>query len=70
VQFYLNDYKKKTAYAVLPEHENSRADYEITAINQDLKIRVRHINVEETLEWIFDKKHELIKKMLEEKFPY
>ena len=70
IAFYLNDYKKKTAYAVLPEHENSRADYEITAINQDLKIRVRHINVEETLEWIFDKKHELIKKMLEEKFPY
>ena len=55
IAFYLNDYKKKIAYAVLPEHEKSRNDYEIEATNQGLKIRVRHINVETTLEWIFNK---------------
>ena len=55
IAFYLNDYKKKIAYAVLPEHEKSRNDYEIEATNQGLEIRVRHINVEDTLEGIFDK---------------
>ena len=72
IAFYLNDYKKKIAYAVLPKHETSQDDYEIKAINQDLEIRVRHIDVEETLEWIFDKKIDdkvKISEMLETKFP-
>ena len=71
IAFYLNDYKKKIAYAVLPKHEKSQDDYEITAINQDLEIRVRHINVEDTLEWIFDKNIDdetKVKTMLESKF--
>ena len=73
IAFYLNDYKKNIAYAVLPKHEKSRDDYEIEAENQDLEIRVRHIDVEKTLEWIFDKKiddKDRITKLLEGTFPY
>ena len=72
IAFYLNDYKKKIAYAVLPKHEKSQPDYTITAINQGLEIRVRHIDVEETLEWIFNKKIDdkvKVSEMLKEKFP-
>ena len=72
IAFYLNDYKIPVGYAILPDHDNSK-DYEIKAVNQGLEIRVRHINIDETLEWIFDKSSEnteKIKKMLETKFPY
>ncbi len=72
IAFYLNDYKTSVGYAILPKRTNSK-DYEIEAVNQGLKIRVRHIAIDETLGWIFDKTPEntnKIKEMLETKFPY
>jgi len=71
IAFYLNHYKKKIAYAVLPEHKKSLPDYKIKAKKQDLEIRVRHINVEDTLDWIFDKNIDdktKVSTMLESKF--
>ena len=69
IAFYLNDYKTSVGYAILPKRTNSK-DYEIEAVNQGLEIRVRHIAIDETLEWIFEKKTKKIQEMLEEKFPY
>ena len=72
IAFYLNDHKTSVGYAILPEHNNSE-DYEINAAKQDLEIRVRHINIDKTLKWHFEKNPENtenIKKMLKGKFPY
>ena len=72
IAFYLNDYKKKVGYIILPKTKNSE-EYEIKSLYQKpLEIRVRHIDIEETLEWIFDKSPENTEKiinMLEVKFP-
>ena len=72
--FYLRHYNRKMGYLILPyDKKHKKEDYEIRSIKQPLEIRVRHIDVEETLEWIFEKSPEnteKIKKMLEKKFPY
>jgi len=69
IAFYLDYYKIKTGFAILPKHENSKDDYEIEAVKQGLEIRVRHIDVEDTLKWIFNKNtdNQIIKNMLNEK---
>ncbi len=73
IAFYLNDHvmKKKIGYAILPKSPNSK-DYNIKSKLQDIEIGVRHIDIDETLEWIFNKTTEnieKIKKMLIEKLP-
>ena len=72
IAFYLKDYKKKVGYIILPKIKNSE-DYTIESLHQKpLEIRVRHIDVEKTLEWIFDKSEQnttKIRKMLLKKFP-
>jgi len=72
IAFYLNDFQKCIGYAVLPQHDNSRADYEIKADNQGLNIGVRHIPIDQTLKWIFEKNEQnttKIRNMLLTKFP-
>ena len=73
IAFYLNDYDRNIGYIIQP-YDGKSKDYEIKSVNQKpLEIRVRYINVEKTLEWIFEKRQENTKKirdMLEEKFPY
>ena len=73
IAFYLNDYDRNIGYIIQPYDGKSKG-YEIKSVNQKpLEIRVRYINVEKTLEWIFEKRQENTKKirdMLEEKFPY
>ena len=73
IAFYLNDHfmKKKIGYAILPKSPNSK-DYNIKSNQQRLEIGVRHIDIDETLEWIFNKtteNTEKIKKMLIKKLP-
>ena len=71
IAFYLNDFQKRIGYAVLPQHDKSREDYEISASNQCLEIGVRHIPIDQTLKWIFEKSEQNttnIQNMLLEKF--
>ena len=71
IAFYLNDFQKRIGYAVLPQHDNSRDDYEIKAINQGLVIKVRHIPIDKTLKCIFEKSDEntkYIHDMIRDKF--
>ena len=53
--------------------KTNQKDYEIKSDHQKpLEIRVRHIDVDKTLEWIFDKSEQnttKIRKMLLENFP-
>ena len=71
--FYLRHYNRKIGYLILPyDKKHPKEDYKIRSIKQSLEIRVRHIDIEETLEWIFDKSPENTEKiinMLEVKFP-
>ena len=72
IAFYLNDYDRDIGYIIQP-YDGKSKDYEIKSVHQKpLEIRVRHINVEKTLEWIFGKSEQnttKIRKMLLEKFP-
>ena len=72
IAFYLNDYKKRIAYAILPEDKKSKPVDHI-ALNQDLEIRVRHIPIDDVLTRIYGKKRKEDKDWIEDlllsKFP-
>ena len=72
IAFYLNDYKKRIAYAILPEDKKSKPVDHI-ALNQDLEIRVRHISIDDVLTRIYGKKRKEDKDWIEDlllsKFP-
>ncbi len=57
IAFYLNNYKKKVGYAILPmthdEKEDKSQDW--FAPNQDIRIHVRFIDIDKILDWIYSK---------------
>lgn len=57
IAFYLNDYKKKVGYAILPKAHDPKEDIprDWIAPNQDITIHVRFIDIDEILEWIYSK---------------
>ena len=57
IAFYLNDYKKNVGYAILPKSDDPKEDIprDWIAPNQDIKICVRFIDIDEILEWVYSK---------------
>jgi len=55
IAFYLNDYKKKTGYAILPLSHDKVEDreQEWIAPNQAIKIRVRFIDIDKILDLLY-----------------
>jgi len=55
IAFYLNDYKKKTGYAILPMSHDPKEDVpqEWSAPRQDIKIKVRFIDIDKILNFIY-----------------
>lgn len=58
IAFYLNDYKKKIGYAILPMSHDPKEDISRDWIsqNQDIKICVRFIDIDKILDWIYSDK--------------
>ncbi len=73
IAFYLNDYKRKIGYAILPLSHDPKEDIQKDWIapNQDLKIGVRFVNIDEILDLIYSKedKSSQISEKLEEMIP-
>ena len=57
IAFYLNDYKKKVGYAILPMSHDKKEDIprNFIAPNQDIKICVRFIDIDLILDWIYSR---------------
>ncbi len=57
IAFYLNDYKKKVGYAILPMSHDKKEDTPRDWIspNQDIKICVRFVDIDKILDWIYSK---------------
>ena len=55
IAFYLNDYKKKIGYAILPLSHDKKEDIEQNwvAPNQEIEIRVRYVDIDKILDWIY-----------------
>ncbi len=55
IAFYLNDYKVKVGYALLPLSHNKKEDVpkDWVAPNQDIKIKVRFVDIDKILNWIY-----------------
>lgn len=73
IAFYLNDYKRKIGYAILPLSHDSKEDIhkDWIAPNQDLKIYVRFVNIDEMLDLIYSREDnsKQISDKLEEMIP-
>ena len=73
IAFYLNDYKKRIGYAILPmSHEkNEDIPQEWIAPNQDIKIYVRFVDIDKILNWIYSRENNFkeIQEYLEELVP-
>ena len=73
IAFYLNDYKKKTGYAILPLSHDPKEDIQKDWIapNQDLRICVRFVNIDEILDLVYSKENnsKQISEKLEEMIP-
>ncbi len=52
IAFYLNDYKKKFGYAILPWFKGAKRKV-WKAPNQDITIIVNYINIDEILDWVY-----------------
>jgi len=57
IAFYLNNYKKKVGYAILPMSHDKKEDTprDWIAPNQDIKICVRFVDIDKILDWIYSK---------------
>ena len=73
IAFYLNDYDRKIGYAILPLSHDPKEDIkkDWIAPNQDLKIYVRFIDIDEILDLIYsqDDQSKQISEKLEEMIP-
>ncbi len=71
IAFYLNDYKEKNAYALIPDSEKSK-EISWNAINQGISIHLVKIPINEILDIIYsnqDEKGINIKNILNKKIP-
>jgi 5-methylcytosine-specific restriction endonuclease McrBC regulatory subunit McrC len=59
IAFYLNDYKKKIGYAILPLSQDSKEDIQKDWIapNQDLRICVRFVDIDKILDLVYSKEN-------------
>lgn len=59
IAFYLNDYKKKVGYAILPLSHDEKEDIsqDWIAPNQNIKICVRFVDIDKILDWIYSKEN-------------
>lgn len=59
IAFYLNDYKKKVGYAILPLSHDEKEDIsrEWIAPNQNIKICVRFVDIDKILDWIYSREN-------------
>jgi len=73
IAFYLNDYKKKVGYAILPLSHDPKEDIQKDWIapNQELRICVRFVNIDEILDLVYSEKNnsKQISEKLEEMIP-
>jgi len=73
IAFYLNDYKKKIGYAILPLSHDPKVDIQKDWIapNQDIRICVRFVNIDEILELVYSRENnsKQISEKLEEMIP-
>jgi 5-methylcytosine-specific restriction enzyme subunit McrC len=70
IAFYLNDYKKNKAYALIPEYEESK-EHSWKAIKQDVTINLVKIPIDDFLEKIYFEEENIqyIKDILNQKIP-
>jgi len=59
IAFYLNDYKKKVGYAILPKSHDTKEDIprDWVAPNQKIKICVRFVDIDKILDWIYSREN-------------
>jgi hypothetical protein len=73
IAFYLNEYKKKVGYAILPMAHDQKEDIpkDWIAPKQDIKICVRFIDIDKILDYIYSKeeKSQEITKIITEMVP-
>ncbi len=73
IAFYLNEYKKKVGYAILPLSHDKKEDIQQDWIvpNQEIEIRVRYLDIDKILDWIYsdEDKSKKIQDYLQEMIP-
>jgi 5-methylcytosine-specific restriction enzyme subunit McrC len=73
IAFYLNDYKKKVGYAILPKSHDEKEDIprDWIAPNQNIKICVRFVDIDKILDWIYSNEDnsQEIREYIEEMVP-
>jgi len=57
IGFYIHEYEKREGFAILPRHSES-TDHQIISKQQEIKINVKHIDIDETISWIYSKNEE------------